>query len=504
MMPPRKPRPISVSIAGPDKDGYYSAKLTVGVKPNGKLDRRGRKSRDYAEVERKIRDLEDEIAELGRVAKPGKAPTVEGWLRRWQTEVVRNLRYATRKGTYRWAVNHYLIPRLGAHRLDKLEAHHVDNMYRDLEDSGKLKPASIHTIHSVLHAALNVAERRGLLRHNPMPAVRTPEEPVEEVTPLYVEEVKAITQVCLKRRNGTRWLVGLALGPRQGEALALPWMQPVKSTRDKPIGLNPKTGEMAIRRKAQRRTWQHGCTDPARCARWKHGCRHPTTCPFPAWECPRKTERCRTAPCRSWDHGCGGTCGKGKAWACPQRTAVKCRRHHRDCPRPCPAGCTKHASTCPQRTGGGIVIDDDPKSRAGKRRTYLPQELLPLIQAHAAAQKRERLAAGTAWHDNNLVWCQPNGAPIDPRRDWADWKDILREAGVRDARVHDGRHTAATILLLLGVDRGVVMDIMGWSDERMVKRYQHVVDELRQEAAARVGGLLFGANVIGGVIGGVS
>jgi integrase len=57
--------------------------------------------------------------------------------------------------------------------------------------------------------------------------------------------------------------------------------------------------------------------------------------------------------------------------------------------------------------------------------------------------------------------------------------------------VHDGRHTAAT-MLLQGVDETTVMAVMGWSDRRILRRYQHVVAELRQEATRRVTDLLYG------------
>jgi integrase len=70
--------------------------------------------------------------------------------------------------------------------------------------------------------------------------------------------------------------------------------------------------------------------------------------------------------------------------------------------------------------------------------------------------------------------------------DLAEWKALLREAGVRDARLHDARHTAATTLLLLGVpDRGV-MDMMGWSYSAMVRRYSHVTARLRRDIADRL------------------
>lgn len=52
--------------------------------------------------------------------------------------------------------------------------------------------------------------------------------------------------------------------------------------------------------------------------------------------------------------------------------------------------------------------------------------------------------AGTWWKANDLVFCRPDGQPIDPRMDWAEWKVVLQEAGVSDARVHVMRHSAAT------------------------------------------------------------
>ena len=103
------------------------------------------------------------------------------------------------------------------------------------------------------------------------------------------------------------------------------------------------------------------------------------------------------------------------------------------------------------------------------------------------------MRAGTEWEDHDLVFAQPNGRPIDPRRDWAAWKTLCDSAGVRASRVHDARHTAATLLLVQGVSPRVVMDVMGWSDQRMLLRYQHVVDALRRDAADRMGSALWGA-----------
>ncbi len=89
------------------------------------------------------------------------------------------------------------------------------------------------------------------------------------------------------------------------------------------------------------------------------------------------------------------------------------------------------------------------------------------------------------------MFAQPTGKPIDSRADYGEWKELLSAAGVREARLHDARHTAATFLLVLGVTDRAAMDVMGWSKADMAKRYMHVPDEVRQRIAQQIGGLLW-------------
>ncbi|MFS2293587.1 MAG: tyrosine-type recombinase/integrase [Actinomadura sp.] len=57
--------------------------------------------------------------------------------------------------------------------------------------------------------------------------------------------------------------------------------------------------------------------------------------------------------------------------------------------------------------------------------------------------------------------------------------------------LHDDRHTAATVLLTLGVPTPTAMAIMGWSSAAMAERYQHVSDTIRSDVAGRVADLLW-------------
>ncbi|MFF2951805.1 tyrosine-type recombinase/integrase [Kitasatospora sp. NPDC057965] len=161
-----------------------------------------------------------------------------------------------------------------------------------------------------------------------------------------------------------------------------------------------------------------------------------------------------------YEHGCGGDCGR-KAGYCRQRVQV--RRETKDT-----------------------------KSRAGRRPIPLPDELINLFRKHQEGQTRERANARQLWADKDYVFASPTGEPLNPNTDYHEWKDILGAAGVREARLHDARHTAGTVLLLLKVPERIVMAIMGWSSASMAKRYQHVTDPMLQEVADKIGGLLWG------------
>lgn len=410
-------------------DGRWHGRVTVGVRDDGRPDRRHVTGRSEAAVRTKIRNLE-RARNTGNLAKAGETWTVEKWLQHWYENIASPVvRYKT-QGYYRTAVEKYLVPGIGGHKLDHLEPEHIERMYSRLRKKGA-KPATLQQVHIALRAALNEAERRGKLTgRNPIRAVRGPRMEETEIEPLTVNDVKAVLRAAHGRRNGVRWAVALAMGLRQGEALGLKWP------------------DLTIE-------WHHGCPDADPC-----GEEEPNRCAH-AQVTGMFTVR-RALQRQVWQHGCTATkpCGK------------------------------KRGADCPRRHSGGLVAVK-PKSRAGNRVVSVPTPLVHALLEHQEQQAKERADAGELWHDEDWVFAQPDGRPTDPRADWAEWKDVLKAANVREARLHDARHTAATFLLVLGVGQRAVMDVMGWSQVRMTERYQHVPDELRRNIANRLDGLLW-------------
>lgn len=413
-------------------DGYWHGRVSMGVRDDGTPDRRHVMGKDKATVTAKVRKLERQ-RDTGSVAKPGRPWTVEQWLDHWLENIAKPaIRYKPYLA-YRTAVRKHLIPGLGRHRIDRIEPEHFERFYTRMLASG-LKPATAHQVHRTARTAFGEAAKRGHIVRNPVALARPPRVEDTEVDPFEADEVSRVLAAALSKRNGVRFVIALALGLRQGEALGLKWSR-----------LHEPSKTLEIMQAVQRRTWQHGCADP---------------------------------------HACGAKYHKTKP--CPDN----CKRHKRSCPPPCPQDCQGHARWCPQRHDGGLV-EVDVKSRAGRRGIALPDQLFALLIEHRKAQDAEREHAGTDWHEGGWMFAQENGKPIDPRRDYAAWKTLLREAGVREARLHDARHTAATTLLLLGIPERAVMDVMGWSQSSMVKRYAHVTARLRRDIADRLNAYLW-------------
>lgn len=160
-----------------------------------------------------------------------------------------------------------------------------------------------------------------------------------------------------------------------------------------------------------------------------------------------------------------------------------------DCPDP--GKCRgRRGADCPKRRGGGLVFREIKERR--RKTVPLDVVLAGFLRAHRAEQARERLAAGNLWEDSDLVFCQPNGRPVDPRADWQEWADILKSAGIPHLGVHAMRHSAATFALDEGVALAVVQELLGHSDIRVTRGYSHVSSPLAEDAAARIGRALFG------------
>lgn len=427
----RKPNGRSSIYEG--SDGYWHGRVTMGVKDDGSPDRRHVRAKTEAEVTAKVQKLERQ-RDAGSVANAGRPPTVEAWMGTWlDTIAPRTASEHTIESTYRPKVERWIVPKIGKHRIDRLRPEHLDALYLTLGREG-LSTKTVLMVHQIISRALKMAVRRGIVARNVATLVDSPTHRDAEMEPLTASEARKILAASATLPNGARWSVALALGLRQSEALGMRWRF-----------LDLTKGRLRVFQ-LKRTRFRHGCDDRHACGESRHRA------------------------------------------ACP----ADCTKHKGKCPKPCPPGCTLHARHCPKRTGGEWVFREP---KGGKARTVaIPPPLVPILKAHRTAQRKARMAAGTAWEDWDLVFARPDGKPVDPADDWAEWKALARVAGVRESRPHDARHTAATLLLEQGVDIRVVQDILGHSTLAVTRRYTHVTDRLATDAAERMGRALWASS----------
>lgn len=215
-MKKRAKRPDGASSIYFGKDGYWHGRVTVGVRDDGRSDRRHVMSKvSEGEVIKKVRELEKQ-RDSGKVRKPGRPWTVTAWLQHWVEEIAKpSVRENTYAG-YEVAVRVHLVPGIGAHRLDKLEPEHLERFYAKMLGNGS-KPATAHQAHRTIRTALNHALRRGHVTRNVATLAVPPRVEDEEVEPYDIEEVQRLLSEASKIRNSARWSIALALGLRQGK-----------------------------------------------------------------------------------------------------------------------------------------------------------------------------------------------------------------------------------------------------------------------------------------------
>lgn len=291
----------------------------------------------------------------------------------------------------------------------------------------------LHSAHCILSRALKIAVRQELIFRNPCTLIDAPQPEEPESETLTALEARVLLRLTANRRNGTRWSVGLALGLRQNEALGL---------RHQYIDLDKVV--IYVDWQLKHEHYRHGCDDP-----------HARGEPWHIYPCPPGCLKAKRTSGRK--HVCRRLCPPG------------CTEHVGKCPKFCAPDCTRHAKACPKRKGGWKFTR--PKGKR-KRPVPIPVQLIPPLRAHLEHQAAEREAAGDTWQDWGLVWCKPDGRPIDPHDDWEERKALLVESGItKDARLHDARHTCGTLLGEQHADMHVIQRILGHAQVSTTRIY---------------------------------
>ncbi|MFP5487457.1 MAG: site-specific integrase [Acidimicrobiia bacterium] len=139
------------------------------------------------------------------------------------------------------------------------------------------------------------------------------------------------------------------------------------------------------------------------------------------------------------------------------------------------------------------IVVGRPKTRRGERKVALDDQTLALLARHRERQRRERELVAAAYEDNDLVFARPDGTPVHPDYFSQTFDRGVKRLGLPKIRLHDLRHTHATLGLAAGVPVKVISDRLGHATSSFTQDiYMHAIPAVEDEAADQIAGLVFG------------
>ena len=366
----RRPRAHGTGSVFQRKDRKGKQWVAQIILEDGKTKQSYYKTQGEAEIARNEMLYEQRHGTLATGPKQKLKDFLEQWFEEVHAPTLRISSYLR----YRGVLNNHILPALGHIPVQGLTAQKVQSFYASILKKG-LSTSSLHTIHKVLHSALDTAMRWNLVARNVCDAVSMPSETSQHGVSLTPEQAQHLVAAVKGHKLEALITLTLTTGMRHGELTGLQWSD-----------INFDEGSLSVRR----------------------------------------------------------TVG---------------------------------------RLGRYKFVEGEPKTKQSRRKINVPPFVLPILKEHRIRQKEARLKAGTSWQDRNLVFCNRRGGFLDPDTLLGQFHKLLEEAGLPHMRLHDLRHSAATILLAMKVPVKVVQELLGHSNVMITLNvYGHVLSSMQDEA----------------------
>jgi integrase len=140
---------------------------------------------------------------------------------------------------------------------------------------------------------------------------------------------------------------------------------------------------------------------------------------------------------------------------------------------------------------GGRAEQSDGKSEAGDRLISLDAFTVAALRAHLAMLDEERTAFGRSYRDDGWLFVWPDGSRPHPDSVTDRFNKLVDRASVRRIRLHDIRHTYATLALNSGVEPKIVSDRVGHANPAVTFQvHTHRSSGLDRPAADLIGGMI--------------
>jgi len=131
------------------------------------------------------------------------------------------------------------------------------------------------------------------------------------------------------------------------------------------------------------------------------------------------------------------------------------------------------------------IIFSQPKTAKSRRLVALTPSTVAVLGEHRAEQEKLRQSLGMTLSDDDLVFSQIDGKSLLPNSVSHAWRNLARRTGLKGIRLHDARHTHASLMLKQGVHPKIVQERLGHATIAItLDTYSHIVPGLQEAAAA--------------------
>ncbi|GGF15224.1 hypothetical protein GCM10010954_12300 [Halobacillus andaensis] len=140
----------------------------------------------------------------------------------------------------------------------------------------------------------------------------------------------------------------------------------------------------------------------------------------------------------------------------------------------------------------GRPVLKDPKTFNSTKIVTLPNSVMVLLKKLYMENRRLKMKAGEIWQEDHHEWlfCNEDGTHFDPTTPTTWWRRFTKRKNIRYIRLHDLRHTSATMLINQGVHAKVISERLGHADIRItMDTYGHVLEAADQEEASKLDGI---------------
>lgn len=127
-------------------------------------------------------------------------------------------------------------------------------------------------------------------------------------------------------------------------------------------------------------------------------------------------------------------------------------------------------------------VETEPKTKAGRRAIKLPAFLTDMLKLYREEVLEQQRKQGDKWENRDLVFPDLKGGYFNPSYLLRVFKKLLVVVGTPHMHFHDLRHSAATILLSMGVNMKVIQELLGHSDISItLGLYSHLLPTMQQD-----------------------